>query len=364
MTADLDLEFQNAIADDLPAVLVNPTGGLEESDAVVRRARPVRGGARRRQRGRGRGGRGRGLGCPTRRRRPTSPTRSEWFNTDGKPLTIAELTGEGQVVLIDFWTYTCINCIRTLPYLEAWDAEYRDDGLTIVGVHAPEFPFERDAGNVADAIDRQRDPTTRSSRTTSSAPGRLRQPVLAGQVPDRRRGPGPLRPLRRGRLRGDRGGDPQRCCAEAGDGDARRRRPGQRRDAPTRGCARPRPTSAPRAPQGWVERPVSPGSQRLRAPDARLARPQPVRLRRRLGRSATSGDRRATAPASRCASRRRASSWCWARPRTAATCEVLLDGKPIPDAWRRRGRQRRRRDDRPPAPLPAGRPARGRATTR
>jgi len=58
------------------------------------------------------------------------------------------------VVLIDFWTYTCINCIRTLPYVKAWDDEYRDDGLTIVGVHSPEFPFEKDAGNVADAIER------------------------------------------------------------------------------------------------------------------------------------------------------------------------------------------------------------------
>jgi thiol-disulfide isomerase/thioredoxin len=56
-------------------------------------------------------------------------------------------------VLIDFWTYTCINCIRTLPYLRAWDREYRDDGLTIVGVHAPEFVFERDADNVAAAIE-------------------------------------------------------------------------------------------------------------------------------------------------------------------------------------------------------------------
>jgi thiol-disulfide isomerase/thioredoxin len=56
------------------------------------------------------------------------------------------------VALIDFWTYTCINCIRTLPYLEAWDAKYRSRGLTIIGVEAPEFPFERSAGNVLDAI--------------------------------------------------------------------------------------------------------------------------------------------------------------------------------------------------------------------
>ena len=77
----------------------------------------------------------------------------EWFNTDGKELSIEELTAEGKVVLIDFWTYTCINCIRTLPYLKAWDEKYRDEGLEIVGVHAPEFPFEREADNVRAAIE-------------------------------------------------------------------------------------------------------------------------------------------------------------------------------------------------------------------
>ena len=56
------------------------------------------------------------------------------------------------MVLIDFWTYSCINCIRTLPYLKAWDARYRGSGLTVIGVHSPEFPFEREAGNVARAI--------------------------------------------------------------------------------------------------------------------------------------------------------------------------------------------------------------------
>ena len=75
----------------------------------------------------------------------------DWFNTPGeRPLTLASL--RGRVVLIDFWTYTCINCIRTLPYLKAWDAAYRRDGLTIVGVETPEFAFEHDAANVASAI--------------------------------------------------------------------------------------------------------------------------------------------------------------------------------------------------------------------
>ena len=54
--------------------------------------------------------------------------------------------------LADFWTYSCINCLRTLPYLKAWDAAYRADGLTIVGVHTPEFAFEREADNVRDAV--------------------------------------------------------------------------------------------------------------------------------------------------------------------------------------------------------------------
>ena len=71
-----------------------------------------------------------------------------WFNSP--PLTNAQL--RGKVVLIDFWTYSCINCLRTLPYLKAWDAKYRKDGLVIIGVHAPEFAFEREPANVAKAI--------------------------------------------------------------------------------------------------------------------------------------------------------------------------------------------------------------------
>src|SRR5690348_9706541 len=71
-----------------------------------------------------------------------------WFNSP--PLTNAQL--KGKVVLVDFWTYSCINCLRTLPYLKAWDAKYRKDGLLIIGVHAPEFAFERDPANVAKAI--------------------------------------------------------------------------------------------------------------------------------------------------------------------------------------------------------------------
>ncbi len=82
---------------------------------------------------------------------PPFTNTEDWFNTPGdRPLTLSSL--RGGVVLVDFWTYTCINCIRTLPYLKAWDATYRRDGLTIVGVETPEFAFEHDASNVANAI--------------------------------------------------------------------------------------------------------------------------------------------------------------------------------------------------------------------
>lgn len=72
----------------------------------------------------------------------------KWFNT--KPLTINGL--KGKVVLVDFWTYTCINCIRTLPYLRSWNEKYADKGLVIIGVHTPEFEFEKNADNVQKAL--------------------------------------------------------------------------------------------------------------------------------------------------------------------------------------------------------------------
>ncbi|HTS73605.1 MAG TPA: thioredoxin family protein, partial [Gaiellaceae bacterium] len=75
---------------------------------------------------------------------------SAWLNS--KPLTISSL--RGKVVLVDFWTYSCINCLRTLPHLEAWDARYRKDGLVIVGVHTPEFAFEHVVSNVRSAVHR------------------------------------------------------------------------------------------------------------------------------------------------------------------------------------------------------------------
>jgi cytochrome c biogenesis protein CcdA/thiol-disulfide isomerase/thioredoxin len=72
----------------------------------------------------------------------------EWINTP--PLTADQL--KGHVVLIDFWTYSCINCLRTIPYIQAWADKYKPDGLIIIGVHTPEFAFEKDGANVHRAV--------------------------------------------------------------------------------------------------------------------------------------------------------------------------------------------------------------------
>jgi len=159
MFADYDTRFQTAIANDLPDFVVNPSKELEEGGGVREELADLRGG----DHDEGTVGaaataqavsseRSRKSSLPVLGAAPEFTGNQRWFNTPGnRPLTLREL--RGQVVLVDFWTYTCINCIRTLPYLKAWDEGYRNSGLTIVGVHTPEFPFERDAGNVGDAID-------------------------------------------------------------------------------------------------------------------------------------------------------------------------------------------------------------------
>lgn len=71
-----------------------------------------------------------------------------WINSE--PLAMESL--KGKVVLVDFWTYSCINCLRTIPYLKSWDEAYRDKGLVIIGVHSPEFAFEKELANVQNAV--------------------------------------------------------------------------------------------------------------------------------------------------------------------------------------------------------------------
>ena len=148
----LDVRFQSAIASHLPAALVDPTHSLESSSAVQDRLARLRPRSRFHSVAGARGASAANL--PVLGHAPDFTGTQRWFNTPhDRPLTLARL--RGRVVLVDFWTYTCINCLRTLPYLEAWDARYRRAGLTVVGVHSPEFGFERDAGNVASAIGRE-----------------------------------------------------------------------------------------------------------------------------------------------------------------------------------------------------------------
>ena len=171
LATSLDLKFGEFVANEIPNV--NLTAGLECSPTVTNRLPQITGHRARFVAANGSsscGGSGAAAkltaagpsasqatlladarSLPHAGAAPDFTDTERWFNTPGdRPLTLASL--RGRVVLVDFWTYTCINCIRTLPYLKAWDATYRHDGLTIVGVEAPEFSFERDASNVQDAI--------------------------------------------------------------------------------------------------------------------------------------------------------------------------------------------------------------------
>ncbi len=89
-----------------------------------------------------------GSNLPVEGKMPEFTGATQWFNSP--PLTPAAL--RGKVVLVDFWTYSCINCIRSLPYVRAWAQKYKDYGLVVIGVHSPEFAFEKDPANVQRAI--------------------------------------------------------------------------------------------------------------------------------------------------------------------------------------------------------------------
>jgi thiol-disulfide isomerase/thioredoxin len=149
MLTMVDVRFEQALANHFPDV--TPTAGLERSHSVKKRLTALRGRAKfdsRRARTPAPLGATR---LPDLGAAPDFTGTHRWFNTSGgRPLSLAAL--RGRVVLVDFWTYTCINCLRTLPFLKGLDQKYRPDGLTIVGVHTPEFPFEHDAGNVASAV--------------------------------------------------------------------------------------------------------------------------------------------------------------------------------------------------------------------
>lgn len=149
MLGNYDTRFETAIASDLPSFLVDPSQSLETSHAAAAGLAELRGHKARATGGVAQARAGRAL--PVLGVAPEFVDTQHWFNTPGdKPLSLKGL--RGHVVLVDFWTYSCINCIRTLPYLNAWYRKYRSKGFTIVGVHTPEFPFEHSAANVAQAV--------------------------------------------------------------------------------------------------------------------------------------------------------------------------------------------------------------------
>ena len=176
MATNLDVRFENALAQatgngasqnsGLLAFLVDPTRSLENSGAVQSRLRSLRAPSRfavRQSQATGSGAQNASASAaaaiagvqtpalPNLGAAPEFTGTQRWFNTPAsRPLTLAGL--RGRVVLVDFWTYTCINCIRTLPFLKGLYATYHPYGLEIVGVETPEFTFEQDAGNVQSAI--------------------------------------------------------------------------------------------------------------------------------------------------------------------------------------------------------------------
>ncbi|HEY2769316.1 MAG TPA: cytochrome c biogenesis protein CcdA [Solirubrobacteraceae bacterium] len=165
MATNLDVRFEESLAKNtsLPGFLVDPTKSLENSSAVQNRLASLRPPSRFAQRQAHAhlqpmadqvGVSIAGVKTPPLPDLGTAPdfTGTErWFNTpSGRALSLAGL--RGHVVLVDFWTYTCINCIRTLPFLKGLYATYHPYGLDIVGVETPEFTFEQDAGNVQQAI--------------------------------------------------------------------------------------------------------------------------------------------------------------------------------------------------------------------
>ncbi|MBO9709509.1 MAG: cytochrome c biogenesis protein DipZ [Caulobacter sp.] len=87
-------------------------------------------------------------GLPVEALSPSLDGATAWLNSP--PLTLEQL--KGKVVVVDFWTYSCINCLRSIPYVRAWAEKYKDQGLVVIGVHAPEFAFEKDVGNVRRAV--------------------------------------------------------------------------------------------------------------------------------------------------------------------------------------------------------------------
>jgi cytochrome c biogenesis protein CcdA/thiol-disulfide isomerase/thioredoxin len=322
MTANLDTRFQTAIASDLPGFLVNPTGGLENSHVVAVDLANVRQS-------------GKPIVDPSQLDQPVSLSTfgqapdftgtQDWFNTpDGESLSMDDL--RGKVVLIDFWTYTCINCIRTLPYLEAWQQRYGRDGFTIVGVHSPEFPFEKDAGNVEAAI-RQNHLTypvvQDNDLATWNAWGNQYWPAdylvdAQGNVRSAHFGEGGYSETER---------EIRTLLNESGHSSlgSGARASGQ---APSAGATTPETYLGAQRAQGWVNGQIHPGNQDYGAPPARL----PVNQFAYAGNWAVTNEDATSAPGAKIdlEFNARRVFLVLGSPGQARHIQVLLDGKPIP----------------------------------
>jgi cytochrome c biogenesis protein CcdA/thiol-disulfide isomerase/thioredoxin len=155
MAYNLDIRFENLLAKNtssLPGFLTDPTRALEDSGSVQNKLaslRPASKFAKRQQAAAT--STALAVSLPKLGRAPNFTDTQDWFNTPGdRPLSITAL--RGHVVLVDFWTYTCINCIRTLPFVEGLYKHYHRYGLDVVGVETPEFTFEQEPNNVRAAI--------------------------------------------------------------------------------------------------------------------------------------------------------------------------------------------------------------------
>ena len=324
IVTNVDVSFDQSSREDPGG---QPPASLERSDAVAQRLHEIN--ARKPKFTAPRAGRraradADGAPAEARRRRPSSRTPSGGSTPPAAGRRRSRRCAAG-AVLVDFWTYTCINCLRTLPYLEAWDRRYRAEGLTIVGVHTPEFAFEHDAGNVANAIKRLgiRYPVVQDNDDGHLE--RLREQVLAGRLPDRLDRPGPLRRDRRGRLRQDRGGDP----LGARGGGARR----LGADARPQGRRGPSAQTSPETylgtarAEGWAPASPSRAATTTRAPRASLrSTSSPTAA---SGRSA----RRRPPPAPARRSTRGAGKHVYlvlgSAGRKPRQVQVLLDGRPV-----------------------------------
>ena len=162
-----------------------------------------------------------------------------WLNSE--PLGPAEL--RGHVVLVNFWTLTCINWLRQEPYVRAWSQAYRDDGLIVIGVHTPEFSFEHDIDLVRQAVE-ERDidyPVARRQRLRDLE--RLRQPLLAGALLRRRGRASSATSTSAKDATSNRSASSSGCSASSASSSPSKGSAWRRRPTGTT-CARPRRTSA------------------------------------------------------------------------------------------------------------------------